>query len=102
MAKTVDTAWTAEQAIELYGVRRWGNDYFDLNEQGLVTANTLHTSVPLLDIVRGMEERDLQMPVLLRIENILDAQIFRLNEAFKSAISNSGYQGRYRGVYPIR
>ncbi|MEX2366213.1 MAG: biosynthetic arginine decarboxylase, partial [Pseudohongiellaceae bacterium] len=49
-----------------------------------------------------MIERDLQMPVLLRIENILDAQIFRLNNAFKRAIETMNYKGQYRGVYPIK
>ncbi len=42
------------------------------------------------------------MPVLLRIENILDAQIYRLNEAFRKAIKTLDYPGIYRGVYPIK
>ena len=50
----------------------------------------------------GMLERDMQMPVLLRIENILDAQIKRLNMAFRHAIESHGYKGEYRGVYPIK
>lgn len=55
-----------------------------------------------MDIIDGMVERDLRMPVLLRIENILDAQLFRLNEAFRQAIETAGYQSPYRGVYPIK
>ena len=102
MVTSEQPQWDTEQAAELYGVRRWGNDYFDLNEAGQVTAKTLHTAVPLMDIVRGMEERDLRMPVLLRIENILDAQVFRLNETFADAIKKVGYKNRYRGVYPIK
>ena len=94
--------WNPEQSAELYGIERWGNSYFGLSTEGKVTANTLNTEVALLDIVEGMVERDLQMPVLLRIENILDAQIMRLNEAFRRAIKMYGYQGQYRGVYPIK
>ncbi|CAM3702616.1 biosynthetic arginine decarboxylase [Parendozoicomonas haliclonae] len=94
--------WTIEQAADLYGIHRWANDYFGLNSDGNVTAKTLNTQVPLLDIIHGMAERDLQMPVLLRIENILDAQLCRLNEAFRNAIDECGYQNRYRGVYPIK
>ena len=26
--------WTAEDSAELYGIRNWGNGYFDVNEQG--------------------------------------------------------------------
>ena len=42
------------------------------------------------------------MPVLLRIENILDTQISLLNESFQSAISGLDYKGAYLGAYPIK
>ena len=42
------------------------------------------------------------MPVLLRIENILDAQIENLHKSFATAIRKFGYRGEYRGVYPIK
>jgi arginine decarboxylase len=100
--KPSDATWTPQQSADLYGIDRWGNDYFGLSDQGLVTAKTLSTQVPLMDIVQGMAERDLQMPVLLRIENILDAQIYRLNTAFNNAIEKLDYQAPYRGVYPIK
>ena len=45
-----------------------------------------------------MRERDLQMPVLLRIENILDAQLYRLTKPLR-AIEAADYRGSYRGVY---
>ncbi len=94
--------WSAQQSSDLYHVERWANDYFSINEAGKLCAQTLHSRVPLLDIVEDMVERDLSMPVLLRIENILDAQIKRLNEAFKQAITEQKYQGHYRGVFPIK
>lgn len=96
------TTWTAQDSAELYSINRWGNDFFGLSDKGLVTAKTTTAEVPLLDIIDGMVERDLQMPVLLRIENILDAQIQRLNNAFREAIKKLDYQGVYRGVYPIK
>ena len=102
MNQPLDPNWGTKQSAELYGINRWGNDYFGLNSDGLVTAKTLQTEVPLMDIIEGMVERDLQMPVLLRIENILDAQLFRLNEAFSNAIATANYQSPYRGVYPIK
>ncbi len=95
-------AWRIEQAAELYGIHRWANGYFGLNAHGNVTAKTQDTEVALLDIVQGMTERGLNMPILLRIENILDAQLSRLNEAFRAAIATCGYNNRYRGVYPIK
>jgi arginine decarboxylase len=94
--------WSAKKSLDLYGFERWGNDYFSVSKNGNVTARTLNAQVELIDIVNGMLERDMQMPVLLRIENILDAQIKRLNMAFREAIASHGYQADYRGVYPIK
>jgi arginine decarboxylase len=102
MALTTDSDWNSSKSAALYGIERWGNSYFGVSDDGLVTAQTLNAQVPILDIVDGMVERDLQMPVLLRIENILDAQIYRLNEAFRAAIRQLDYKGNYRGVYPIK
>ena len=58
--------------------------------------------VSLLDIIGGMQQRGLQMPVLLRVENILDAQVSLLNESFGRAMRSLGYRGSYRGVFPIK
>jgi arginine decarboxylase len=102
LTRQKDPSWDTDKSAELYGIHRWANDYFGLSEDGNVTVKTLNAAVPLLDIVEGMVERDLQMPVLLRIENILDAQIMRLNEAFRRAIEQHNYRNQYRGVYPIK
>jgi arginine decarboxylase len=98
--------WSPEKAAALYRIREWSAGYFDLSNEGLVTV-TLgfpegRVSVPLMDMVWGMNERGLQMPVLLRVENLLDAQIARLNESFRKAIRSVGYRGDYRGVFPIK
>jgi arginine decarboxylase len=59
-------------------------------------------SVSIPDIIAGMQQRGLQMPVLLRIENLLDSQLTLLNETFARAISSLNYRGSYRGVFPIK
>ncbi len=91
---------------DLYRIGDWGAGYFGLSDDGNVTVSVDtpegRVSVALLDMVFGMRERGLQMPVLLRIENLLDAQIARLNESFREAIRTLGYRGEYRGVFPIK
>lgn len=101
-----NAVWTAQDSADLYGVREWGAGYFDISDKGeaVVTAgfgdNTV--SVSVIDIVRGMKERGLEMPAVLRIENLLDHRIKQLNEAFGQAIEQAGYQSPYRGVFPIK
>ena len=98
--------WTPEDSAALYGIRAWGAGYFDLTPDGDVAVRAPFSSgdvsVSLMDIVDGIRQRGHQMPVLLRIENLLDAQIALLNETFRRAISAAGYRGSYRGVFPVK
>ena len=98
--------WSCEDSAELYGIRNWGAGYFDISPEGDVVVrpfggkNPVAVSIPA--IIQGMRDRGLDMPVLLRIENILDSQITTLHESFRKAIKTLGYQGDYRGVFPIK
>ncbi len=93
-------------AKHTYGLENWGNGYFTINQQGeLAVINPLHPhkqALSLMEVIRGLNDRELQMPVLLRIENILDQSISTINQAFRSAIKKVGYRNSYRGVYPVK
>ena len=98
--------WTIEKAKDLYGIQNWGAGYFDVSESGEVVATPLGPSgearINLMQVVRGVKDRGLGMPVLLRLGNILDSQIALIHESFRAAIAKSGYKGVYKGVYPIK
>ena len=99
-------SWTTEKSSELYRVAEWSGGYFRVSENGdmLVQASPKFPdrAVSLPEIVEGLKDRGLDMPVLLRIENILDAQIAELNETFIAAMKTLGYQGSFMGAYPIK
>lgn len=102
------TTWSVEDSAKLYGVRDWGAGYFDLNDKGEVVVKApisgqserVHVAIP--EVIEGMRERGLDMPAILRIENLLDDRIKSLNEAFARAIERTKYQNHYRGVFPIK
>jgi arginine decarboxylase len=98
--------WSPEQSAELYGIRNWGAGYFDISAAGEVTvsvpAEGKTATVSLMEIIAGMQQRGLQMPVLLRLDNLLEAQIALLNDSFGKAIKAQGYGADYRGVFPIK
>lgn len=100
------TRWTIADSANTYGIKEWGAGYFDLSSTGEVVVRVSDGGAPvevsLMDIIRGMNDRGLGMPVLLRIENLLDQQISRLNESFAGAIAGTGYHGAYQGVFPIK
>lgn len=98
--------WTKEKSEELYGIKNWGAGYFLISDKGEVLVNPYkdnkESAISIMDIISGIRERGLDMPVLLRFENILDSQISYLNNSFAEAIKNLGYKNVYRGVYPIK
>jgi len=98
--------WSIESATKLYGVNNWGTEYFSVNQDGEVVVAPFGAAdgpkVSLLEIIHQIEARGHSMPVLLRIENILGSQIKLLNETFAKVIKETGYQGIYRGVFPIK
>ena len=65
--------------IDLYQIREWGAGYFDISENGDVIVTPLrdnkNISVSLPEIISGISDRGYDMPVLLRIEDILDSQM---------------------------
>ena len=106
MKREALTRWTVEDSAELYGIRNWGQHYFDISENGsaVVSPNGKGSdvSVDLMDVVRDIRGRGLNMPILLRFSDILASRIRNLNECFAAAIDECQYKGLYRGVYPIK
>lgn len=100
------TSWTVADSAELYGIDHWGAGNFGLNDDGQVVVQadfpTGAVAVPLPEILAAAEARGYDCPLLLRIENLLDARIALLNDSFAEAIANAGYGNRYRGVFPVK
>jgi arginine decarboxylase len=99
--------WTPADAVDLYGLDHWGGGYFDVSDQGtlLVTPRGNSSDAPradLLEIVRGLEARDLTTPVVLRFDDILAHRMRHLRTAFDDVLAEAGYAGTYSCVYPIK
>ncbi|MDY0390972.1 MAG: biosynthetic arginine decarboxylase [Desulfobulbus oligotrophicus] len=98
--------WNITKSSDLYSVSEWSGGYFFIAENGdmmvVPEPGATERAVSIAEVARGIRERGFDMPVLLRIENILDAQITSLNETFRSAMAEQGYQGSFMGAYPIK
>ncbi|MGA2865424.1 MAG: biosynthetic arginine decarboxylase [Verrucomicrobiota bacterium] len=97
--------WDIQDARNLYNVHRWGTGYFDINEAGRVIAKPLRdagAAVDLTDVIEEAKARGLKFPVLIRFQDILRHRVELINLAFRSAIAEFNYQGRYRGVFPVK
>ena len=99
-------SWTVEDANHCYQIDRWGNGYFNINEKGELIVQPegrpTDVSISILEVLNEAIEGGVQLPVVLRFHDILRARVRHLNRVFKKTISRLGYQGVYRGVYPIK
>ncbi len=97
--------WDIVAARNLYNVQRWGAKYFDINEAGHVVATPLQDAgiaVDLTDVIEEAKGRSLKFPLLIRFQDILRHRVESINLAFRNSITEFNYQGKYRGVFPIK
>jgi arginine decarboxylase len=98
-------AWNLESARALYNIHRWGAKYFDINDAGHVVATPLQdagAAVDITDVIEEAKGRGLKFPLLIRFQDILRHRVEAINKAFQNSITEFNYQGKYRGVFPIK
>jgi arginine decarboxylase len=104
-AATPAKSWTIEDSEELYRINGWGEPYFSINAAGHITVSPQGDhggSLDLFELVNGLKQRNLGLPLLIRFSDILEDRIARLNAAFSKAIARYNYPGVYRGVFPVK
>ena len=97
--------WTHEDALRLYGMSDWGKGYFGVNARGHVTvmpSKNPAEQIDLFDLVKGLEDRGVYTPVLLRFSGVLEHRLREIRGAFDKAIADHNYHGGYSCVYPIK
>ena len=102
---TLPKSWSVADAVELYGIHDWGRGYFRISDAGHVLVTPPGEegyTVNLKALVDEVRQRGVGLPLLLRFSDILRSRVDELNQAFQRAIKEYGYQGVYRGVYPIK
>ncbi|WP_321394657.1 biosynthetic arginine decarboxylase [uncultured Desulfuromusa sp.] len=101
-----EKSWKVADSAALYGIDGWGKGRFSISAKGDITAtipfDTGDVTVPIIDIIQAARDRDHELPLLLRIENLLDARVAEINETFQQAIKKADYRGSYRGVFPVK
>ena len=97
--------WSVEKSIERYQIRGWGEPYFRIGESGHVVVHPdprQDRGIDLHELVSQLAARGLDLPLLIRFPNILEDRIRLINSCFEKAIEEYGYEGSYRGVFPIK
>jgi arginine decarboxylase len=97
--------WSVTDAAELYEVPRWGKGYFSIGPNGHLLAHPNkdpHRSLDLKQLVDNLQARGIDLPILIRLPQILQHRLGEIHDAFQKAILEHGYKGEYACVYPIK
>ena len=97
--------WSVKKSAKLYQIKGWGEPYFTINADGHIEVRpdpTQDRAIDLYNLAMQLGERGLDLPLLIRFPNILQDRIRQLNQCFENAITEYGYEGKYRGVFPIK
>ncbi len=97
--------WRIDDSRDLYNVKGWGVNFFDINEKGHATVHPLKEGGPdidLYDLVQELSLRDVSTPMLLRFPDILDSRIEKINECFNKSRKEYGFKGSYYSIFPIK
>jgi arginine decarboxylase len=97
--------WKIEDAIELYGIDRWGSGYFSLNRNGNLIVKPTKNDALVIDIKKVVDylvSKKINFPILFRFPQILESQIKTLNSAFSNSISEYKYNNTYQAIFPMK
>lgn len=99
------STWSAEDARRLFNVNRWSEGYFDIRDDGQVVCRPNGedgTGIALPELIEAIVAEGLNLPVLVRFQDILTDRVKRLCAAFDNAAMSTNYAGKHTVVYPIK
>ena len=98
-------AWTTRDSTELYQLAAWGGDGYSINDRGELVVQPMGKDGPkfsLPELVEDLRNRGIELPMLLRVSDVLQMRVAALAGAFRRSIDECGYKGRYRPVFPVK
>jgi arginine decarboxylase len=97
---------TLEEVIQTYGVENWGAGYFEVNRKGHLAVRPAEgdpRSVDVKELIDHLiDQRKLQLPILLRFPQILSNQLKKLQRSFHEATREFNYTGTHYAVFPMK
>lgn len=97
--------WGITDAAELYEVDRWGKGYFSVAANGHLQVHPTKDAARAIDLkqlIDHLQLRGIGLPILVRFPDILKHRLGDIAGAFRTAIAQHNYTGKYVCVYPIK
>lgn len=105
MLDKIENSWSPEDACELYAIERWGAGFFDVDDQGYVVAqpgSDPNYRIRIAELIQHYADRGVAPPMLVRFPGLIHRRMQELNDAFRAAIQNFGFNGCYSTIFPVK
>jgi arginine decarboxylase len=93
------------EIAQTYGIENWGAGYFSINSQGHLAVHPAEGDPRSVDVKRIVDDliaRRVKMPLILRFPQLFASQVRKMNQSFRTAMKEFGYQGSHRAVFPMK
>ena len=96
--------WSVADSNRYYGLNNWGKGNFKIDENGFLEVYPYHgsTGIRLVDVIQEAKSKGLDLPLTIRIQDLLRTKVRELNTTFRNVIEEENYAGAYRGVFPVK
>ncbi len=99
-------AWSAKDSKDTYRIEKWGEGYVDVGQTGQLLIRPYRDQsageIDMHKLLESIEQKDIDLPVLIRFQDILKDRINLLCQSFENAFEKYQYQSNYTAVYPIK
>lgn len=100
------TAWSVEDSKAAYRLSNWGEGYVDVAQTGQLLIRPYRDQsqgeIDMQELLTAIEQQGIDLPVLVRFQDILKDRINLLCQSFEAAFEKYQYQSNYAAVYPIK
>ena len=96
--------WSIADANKYYGLSNWGKDHFKIDQDGFLEVYPYAGSkgIRLIDVVEEAKSKGFDLPLTIRIQDLLRTKVRELNTIFRDVIKEECYSGLYQGVFPVK
>jgi arginine decarboxylase len=97
--------WTIDAARTQYAIAHWGENYFDVGDDGGLIVRPRGADGPALSLPQIVDKaaaHGSRLPLLIRFGDILRDRLSRLQGAFARAMVDWDYDGGYSAAYPVK
>ncbi len=94
--------WTIEDSKKVYGINNSDLHFIDIDDTGELQLIIKGNKIGFNSILKKLESMNINNSFTLRIPQLINYQVEKIQNTFMSLIKKYEYRGRFKPLYPIK